>query len=80
MRALDNRLHLERVHPHDQRFELVDGGFNGAREVVERTFADAVNPFVRRNHGEQPVLPRIAGNVSIDGGNAHFYGMVTGTG
>src|ERR1017187_7390693 len=64
-------LHLERVHPDRQRLQFVDGGFHGFAEIVHRAFTHAVQAFVRGYFGEYPVLPGIAGNVGVDGGDSH---------
>ena len=49
----------------------MDGGLDGLGEVVHRPFADAVDAFVGGDLGEQPVLPGIAGNVSVNRGDLH---------
>ena len=61
--------------PIDQRLQFVDGGFDGLAEIVQRAFAHAVDAFVGRDFGEQPVLPRVARDVGIDGGDSHLRGL-----
>ncbi len=69
--TLGDDLHLERVHPHDQGFQFMDGRFDGFAEVVQRAFADAVNTFIGQDLREQPVLPRITRDVRLDSGYLH---------
>ena len=65
-RCDDQSRRLKRVHPDDERLQFVDGRFDGLGKVVQRALADSVNPFIRGDLGEQPVLPRIACDVSVD--------------
>ena len=68
---LRNDLHLERVHTDDERLEFMDGGLDGFGEIVEGSFADAVNAFVGGDLRKEPVLPWVAGYVGVDGCYAH---------
>src|ERR1022692_3609076 len=69
--ALRDDLHLERVHPDRQRLQFVDGSLHRLAETVQRALAHPVDAFVRGHLGEYPVLPGIAGNVGVDGGDSH---------
>src|SRR5579871_6130989 len=70
---LRNGLHLEWVHPEHQPLQLVDSGLNGFGEAVQRAFAHAVDVLVGRDLCEYPVLPGIAGYISINRGDSHAY-------
>jgi hypothetical protein len=59
------------VHPHDQRLQSRDGRLDGFAEVVQRPFADTVDSLVGDHLGEEPVLPRIARDVSFDCRDSH---------
>src|SRR6185503_1521726 len=64
-------LDLKGIHAEDQRFQFVNGRFDGTPKVIERTFADAVDAFVGQDACEQPVLPGVARDVGFDGGDFH---------
>ena len=59
--------------PENQRLQFVDGRLDGLGEVVQRSFADAVDAFVGDDLGEQPVLPGIARDVCFDGCDSHAF-------
>ena len=69
--ALGNRFDLERVHPEDQRREFVDGGFYRTGEIVEGSFANAVEAVIGDDFGEEPVFPGVTGDVGFDCLDAH---------
>ena len=65
---------LKRVHAKHKWLQFVDGRLDGLPEVVQRSLADAVDAFVGADLREEPVLPRIAGDVGVDGGDFHGFG------
>jgi hypothetical protein len=47
-------------------FQFLNGGLDGFGKAVQSSFTNAVYAFVRIHTREDPILPRVAGNISGD--------------
>src|ERR1017187_9846950 len=62
---------LKGIHPDDEVFKLVNRGFDGLGEIIQRSFADTGHTFVSQNLCKKPVLPWIPDQISFYFDNFH---------